>query len=118
MASQSKTHVFLLPELIDDIPKNTSPRETKVENALRAMAFGPSSSLGPRRNTHGFTKLNSCQLLRLVRSLIIINLFRPDTLFISPWKKSFIARLSELAGYLALPELGKAQPQLVIHLYL
>ena len=50
--------------------------------------------------------------------VIIINLFQPDTLFISPWKKSFIARLSELAGYLALPELGTAQPQLVIHLYL
>ena len=53
-------------------PKNTSPRKTKVENAFRARAFGRPSSLGPRRNTHGFTKLNSCQLLRLVRSLAVL----------------------------------------------
>jgi hypothetical protein len=60
MASQSKSHVFLLPALIDDIPKHTSPRKTKVENAHRARAFGWPFSLGPRRNSHGFTKLNSC----------------------------------------------------------
>ena len=57
-ASKAETNVFLLPALIDDIPKNTSPRKTKDENALRARAFGRSSSLGPLRNTHGFTKLN------------------------------------------------------------
>jgi hypothetical protein len=59
-ASQSSTDVFLLPALIDDIPKNTSPRKTKVENALRARAFDRPFSLGPRQNSHGFTKLNSC----------------------------------------------------------
>ena len=53
-------------------PKNTSPRKTKVENAFRARAFGRPSSLGPWRNTHGFTKLNSCQLLRLARSLAVL----------------------------------------------
>ena len=50
MASQSKTHVFLLPALIGDIPKNKSPRKAEVENELRASAFGWPSSLGPRRN--------------------------------------------------------------------
>jgi hypothetical protein len=42
--------LFVLPALIDFIPKNTSPRKTKVEDALRARAFGRPFSLGPRRN--------------------------------------------------------------------
>ena len=39
----------------------------------------------------------------------LLNLFQPDTLFMSTGKKSFSVRLSELA-YQVLPELGTAQP--------
>jgi hypothetical protein len=55
-ASQSSTNVFLLPALIDDIPKKTQvPERQKLK-----MLLEPGLLAGPLPWGHGFTKRNSC----------------------------------------------------------